>query len=195
VQISSLGIATVMILGLGTPISVEGAQIPSRGLESLTIPEDRLPAGCSLKPPPPAQVSPKASGDTRVGVVPGNSYATNPWIGRDLLNVARVLALIDTPASVPDGPPLDRRQAGQYLARWMEGIVEAYRAAYSSSGGAVDVVAVRFENERLAAATRPPARRGLALSRVVMGPDVVVVSAEAANDCFNAARSHIESLR
>jgi hypothetical protein len=188
-----------MILGLLTNgLSAESVQIPSRGLESLTVPEGRLWAGCSLNPARPAQLSPEASRGTGVRIIPGDPYTTNPWIGRDPLNVVRILGRVDapvSPASVPDGPPLDRRQAAQYFARWMDGIVEAYRAAYSSSGGTVEVFAVRFENERLAGATKPPASRGQARSHVVMGPDLVVVSAQSANDCFDAVRSHIESLR
>jgi hypothetical protein len=182
------------------PSAVAVAQGPIIGLETLTVPDGRLPAGCRLKPLA-APVAPDASQRSPI-VVTGSSgpdLPTNPWTGRERQMMATIRRAVDGTPMQPDGPALDRRQAAQYQLRWADGVAEAYRATYVwSDGSEVEVSAVRFEEEKLAAVPPPPG--GLTLveriaSRIVIGPSVVLVSARGTNSCFETIRDYIQSLR
>jgi hypothetical protein len=114
--------------------------------------------------------------------------------------MATIRRAVDGTPMQPDGPALDRRQAVRYQLRWADGVAEAYRATYLwSDGSEVDVSAVRFEEEKLAGAPPPPAGPTLvdrAVSRIVIGPSVVLVSARGGtNNCFETIRDYIQSLR
>jgi hypothetical protein len=187
---------------LAFPLALAAAQRPSDRLETLTVPQDRLPTGCRLKPVAPPPVLSNSSQGSRVVVTgsSGPSFPTNPYIGRERQAMAAIRRMVDGTPVQPDGPAFDRRQAAEYQLRWAEGVAEAYRATYLwSDGSEVDVSAVRFEDEKLAGATPP---QGVLFSvagttsRIVMGPNVVMVSARSGtNSCFETIRDHIQSLR
>jgi len=113
--------------------------------------------------------------------------------------VANIARTVDGGSAQPDPTTLDPRQAAQFELRWADGVTEAYRAAYlSRDGSVVEVVAVRFDDEKSARAVPSGAgpSRGGVTSRIVLGSNVARVSARGgSNGCFEAIRSHIESLR
>ena len=166
------------------------------GLNALTVPEDRLPEGCRLKLPPPAPAGGRGS---RVVSAQPPPFSANPWLGTDRRPVATIRQILEGPPRVPDGPPLDQRQAARYFLRFADGIVDAYRATYQwSDESDVDVYAVRFEGEDLVRELprERASSRGGVTSRVVIGPAVALVSARGGvNRCFEAVRAYIQSLQ
>src|SRR5688572_3927629 len=120
-QVSSAGIITsvLVVAFLALPLAVAAVQGPTSGLETLTVPEVRLPPGCRLKPFAAPQIIPDASRGSPVVVTgsSGPSFPTNPWIGRERQALAMIRRMVDGTPMQPDGPALDRRQAAQYQLR------------------------------------------------------------------------------
>jgi hypothetical protein len=169
-----------------------------RGLERLTVPEARLPAGCRLTPlPTRAAAAGRGSGGAATSIVSGSMFSANPWIGDDRRTMALIRRVVDPPPPEPDGPPLNRRQSARYFLASADGVAAAYRAEYlAENETTIDVYAVRFESEALAAATSrraPPDN----VQRIVRGQDVVMVAARGRgpDSCFEAIRDHAASLR
>ena len=166
-----------------------------RDLSTLTVPEDRLPAGCQLKPVVPRPPMPPQGG---VVVVSGDSEP-NPLISRERRVATHIKWLVDGAPPVPDGPPLMPRAAAAWSSRWAEDVVEAYRATYRRADESlVTVAAMQFDDERLATAEPPFGARRVArgtTSRIVLGPTVVQISADETSDCFRAIETYLRSLR
>ena len=170
----------------------------AQDLGTLTVPGDRLPAGCG--PQAPVQTTRVLLGQQGpMEVRNGNiaPYPSNPWKGTDRFLASLVRRSIDGSAPEPDGPPLDPRQAAAFARKYVEHVEEAYAATYSgSSGSPVSVQAVRFDSASLAS-PEPPAgntrvRRG-AEQRIVLGKAVVLISADRAGECFDAIVSHVRA--
>src|SRR5687767_9606643 len=78
-------------------------------LAALTVPDDRLPPGCRLKP---AELTPAVNRQQGIVVGAGASgpvTPVNPWLGSDRRLAAAIRRRIDGMPPQPDGPPLDRR--------------------------------------------------------------------------------------
>ena len=169
-----------------------------RTLSVVTVPDDRLPAGCTLMP-----LEPQPSGGPQgVVVIPrdfGPSTPTNPWSGSDRRLAAAIAQRVDGMAPQPDGPPLDRSASAAFALKWADQVVEAYRATYRSADGfLIDVYAVRFDDPALALPNPPAGLRKMSrdvTSRVVLGPSVVLISTAANNGCFQAINDYVRSLR
>ena len=173
--------AMLMIGVLATSVGA-GANQSARGLAAFTVPDDRLPPDCRLKPvePKPPNLEP------------------NPFISRERRAAAEIRRLIDGAPPEPDGPPLMPKSSARWELRWAEDVVEAYRATYQTDESLITVAAIQFNDARLATSTPPfgtrSAARGMT-SRIVLGPTVVLVAAGASSGCFEAIENYLRSAR
>ena len=177
---------------LGAGMLVVSAQ-SAPALSALTVPESSLPDGCRLGPPPPKPtpiVLPDGKLIQRLNL-PG-WFPTNPWYGTDDWLMVEVQKTIEPPArgvQLPDGPPLERKEASR-LAWSLKGhVVEAYRADYeATSGGLIRVQAVRYTDAKWA--TPDPQQE----NRIVRGTTVIVVGGQP-SQCLTAIRAYIKALK
>lgn len=192
-----IGARTMMralILAISAAITVNASQpAPPRivTIRDLRVPAERLPAGCALSPAP---TIPLDGNRVRSGL--WAEFPSNPWTGTDRRLIASIRQLIDGPAAVPDGPPLDAKQLSRYLGQLADGVEEAYGAVYlQSETSLITVRAIRF------AASGPISSRGdaadkrdsnLGTARVAIGPIVAIVTGE--GDCFQAVGVYLKSL-
>jgi hypothetical protein len=156
-------------------------------LQSLTVPAKVLTQDCRLQPDP-------------VGGRVRQAFASNPWIGDDRRAVVMIkTAMGAVMTRLPDGPPLDRRQAADFERRSIEGVNHGYRAAYENSDGVdVEVLALDFDTAARAAGLQLTSPREAAkqTTRFVRGSTVIVIKARAAHsDCFEHVRAYIASLK
>src|SRR2546430_1669872 len=96
------------------------------GLADLTVPMDRLPAGCALAASPSERLE---GNRVRSGLWTGLNIGTNPWIGTEAPILAAIRERL-APTEVPDGPPLTPAQARRYFLQLADGIEQAYVAIY-----------------------------------------------------------------
>jgi hypothetical protein len=165
---------------------------PSRSvtMRDLTVPADRLPAGCTLSPAPSVRDGNRVTSGLWAG------FPANPWIGTDRQRLASIRELIDGPAALPDGPPLDTRQLAGYRLQLADGVEEGYGAVYRHA----DAVAMTIVHAaRFAPGQQPSARRDFSHTRpsrnpgiITIGQIVALVSGDGA--CFQAVASHLKSL-
>jgi hypothetical protein len=193
IRFALLALASCLLVNATT-----GATQPVMNLSALTVPPDRLPPGCMLAPEDRSAANPP-QGAAVVAAPPGIMAPTNPWVGTDRQIVAAIRQRIEGARPEPDGPPLDLAAAAAYRLKWADHVVEAYRARYRSGDeSAIDVFAVRFDDEALASPTPPAGKTRVRLgvaNRLVMGPTVVLVSAVASNGCFQRINEYVASLR
>jgi hypothetical protein len=152
------------------------SQSPSQ-LASLTVPAERLPAGCSLRQ---ADVV-----DPRV--------SQNPWTGIDPLVIATIREYMGDVPRVPDAP-LSRREAAMFRLRLATGVGEAYAARYhSTSAEFVTVYAVTFDNAASLRATQDPHPELPRGSRFTAGRSTTVVGGKG-SPCYEAVAGHVRSI-
>ena len=185
----------MLLVGL-LAISVGAAATiqPAPGLAALTVPEDRLPPSCGLRP---IVARPPIGAQPGVVTISGNSEP-NPLISRERQVAADIRRIVDG-APEPDGPPLMPKSSARWELSWAEDVVEAYRATYRQADGSpIIVAAIQFNDARLATPTPPfgtrSATRGMT-SRIVLGPTVVLVAAGASSGCFEAIENYLRSVR
>lgn len=173
------------------------AQEPSvRTLHALTVPAARLPDGCRPPQPPEGRRIVDPVRRTLTVSMGGNSGL--PGVTTDRAAVAAIRARIDPAPRLPDAPP-DRAESVRISQRWVEHVIDGYRASYVMEDEShVDVFAIRFDD---AARVLPSltggnfSRAPRVASRIVRGPIVAVVSATARTPCFEAVDGYIRSLR
>lgn len=190
-------LAAFLLVGVVVPGE---AQFGPR-LDALTMPNRALPSDCALKQPAAKPAPSSRAQGTVTRSVEWSPFPTNPWSGTDRKLVTEVRQAIDGTPRLPDGPPLEPRDAAVFLLKWADDVVDAYRAVYASSGGSeVGVWAVRFNDDNLAKPEPPPGTihptrsRGFR-SRLVLGATVVLVTAPASNECVRAIDGYIRSLK
>ena len=122
-------------------------QTPAVTLADLTVPADKLPAGCALKVIQPSRqeaISTTPGGGRLMRIIvatpslqpPG--ITANPWSGTDGKPVAWLRQSVDGySARLPDGPPLTERQANAMFLRFAEGVESAYSATYTYTTASV----------------------------------------------------------
>jgi hypothetical protein len=117
---------------------------PVMTFEKLTVPKDRLPEGCAIKPIRP-DAQPFTS--TVPGLLPSEVTA-NPWIGTDRRMLASLRDFVDGLYAIrpPDGPPLTQSELSALFLRLADGVDEGYAATYAQAGPDLGVVAVRFSS-------------------------------------------------
>jgi hypothetical protein len=167
-------------------------------LADLTVPAERLAAGCSLPSSPSLSVSGNV-GMIRGGLWTGLPIPTNPWRGADPPIVAAVRERVDGPFLEPDGPILGPGERARFRLRFAEGVHEAYAAIYADAGPyLVTVYAVTLDSavaplprspqfERHAESQR---RAGVRFTR---GRTRVMVAGDA-SPCFEAVAAHVRDL-
>lgn len=166
-------------------------------LAVLTVPIERLPAGCRLEP-----VDPNATGAARFVMSPG--VRENPWLGTRRPTLANLRQVVDGPGGPRyglSGPALHERLA--------DDVTEGYRARYvAPAGQKVEVYAVRFRDPALTRAasmnrliTDPPER-----PRIVVGSIAVLVfqvlsapkprgAGVIDESCMKAITEHIRAIK
>jgi hypothetical protein len=157
-------------------------------MNDLTVPQDRLPAGCTLSPTDSVHLD---GNRIRGGLWAGLPIPSNPWTGTDRPIIASIRERMDGPPVQPDGPPLDRRAASSYRLLLADGVEEAYAAIYlmQSDPTLIVVYASRF------AATRRPFYHSRAASnhRFEIGSIDAVVSGDG-GQCSLAVEAYLKSL-
>jgi hypothetical protein len=191
------GIAVIVIL------AGSSARGPAQtlSLASLTVPDKNLASGCRLKPLVPATTAVVRDDRVVVAARPASSFPfpSNPWSGTDGRLVVTARSMVDGSLQLPDAPPPSREEASAIENRWVENVVEAYRAEYLSAEQVViSVTAIRFNDAKLAM-TKPASATlhmtGGRVDRLIVGAAVVVVQAGAKTNCFDAVDTYIRGMR
>jgi hypothetical protein len=99
---------------------------PGVAMSDLTVPPERLPAGCAL---PQAPVMRLGDNKMQSGLWAGLPITSNPWVGSDRAIVAAIIESMDRPTLVPDAP-LTPRDAARFRLQLADGVDEAYAAVY-----------------------------------------------------------------
>jgi hypothetical protein len=194
--------AVIAIVALTGPMS---AQQSGLALARLTVPDATLPDGCKLLlyVPPTTQIA-QTGTTTRMSPRLANTYPfpANPWSGTDPKLEATVRGSINAGGGsrpLPDVPLPGPGRPTVSPTPPVDDILEAYRAAYMTTDGPVQVSAVTFKDAKLAAAPEsvsamlnPP--RGFS-HRLVRGATAIRVSAPSENACAKAVLAHVESLK
>jgi hypothetical protein len=166
-------------------------QAPSReiGLADLTVPNDRLPAGCALVAAPSERLE---GNQVRTGLWAGLNIGTNPWIGTEAPILATIRERL-APTEVPDGPPLTQAQARRYFLQLADGIDQAYVAIYREHdvSAPTTVYGLQFPTTEDALAF---ARNARAASKAVVNGRIAAFAAGRAGDCFQAIRDYVSGL-
>jgi hypothetical protein len=157
-----------------------GAAQSSVRLEDLTVPEGRLPSGCTVSSAPPA----------------GLQIATSPWVGEDQPILASIRQRIGPSPRVPDGPPPSARQLARYRLAWTRDIEQGYAAVYRQAAPELVIVyGLRFSGaagvEQLLRDTRH--HTSPRVIRVAIGPIFAVVHGDA-GPCSQAIGAYFASL-
>jgi hypothetical protein len=182
-----------MVLSLATAFTIGLTQTdpPAITLDELTVPIDRLPAGCALSPAASAIEGNKVSS----GLWAGLPIPTNPWTGHEGQAVSSITERL-APSRVSDGPPLTQRESARFRSALPDGVEDGYAAIYldSSSTALVVVYGLAFRSTEsvrdfLAAPTLPHrSTRGT----MTIGRTVVAISGD--GPCFHAIEAHLRSL-
>jgi hypothetical protein len=157
-------------------------------MNDLTVPQDRLPAGCALS----ATDSVRLDGNrVRVGLWASLPIPSNPWTGTDRSIIASIRERMDGPPLEPDGPPVDRRAASRYRLGLADGVEEAYAAIYvtQSDSTLVVVYASRYATTKR---TFYPSRAAPD-HRFQIGPIEAVLSGDG-GQCSQAVEAYLKSL-
>jgi hypothetical protein len=162
-------------------------------MQDLTVPHERLPAGCALSP---VESMPLDGHRFRGGLWAGLPIPTNPWTGTDRRIVASIRERMAAPILAPDGPPLTARELSSYRLRLADGVEEAYAAIYLQSEPELIVVYA----SRFAGPERPDDRpsdtrasRNPRVIRMTIGPIVAVVQGDG-GQCFQAVEAYLKTL-
>lgn len=174
-------VAASFVVAIGSVAAQTGSP-RAVGLMDLTVPADRLPAGCAL------------SDTSSRGRWAGLPITTNPWVGTDPFTVALIRGHLE-PLPVVTDPPRTRREAANFLLQNAEGVEEAYAAVYAEEGATdlIVVLATRMAeraSEAARARNRPPRNR--APARVEIGTIEAVFLGHGA--CFDAVAVYVQSL-
>jgi hypothetical protein len=167
------------------------SQAPPReiGLADLTVPNDRLPAGCALAAAPLERLE---GNRVRGGLWTGLNIGTNPWIGTDAPILAAIRERL-APSESPDGPPLTPAQARRYFLQLADGIDQAYVAIYGEHdvSGLTAVYGLQFPT---ADGALTFARNARATSKAVVNGRIAAFSVGPGSDCFQAIREYVNGL-
>jgi hypothetical protein len=158
----------------------------------LTVPAERLPAGCVLSTNDTAR---RDGTRVRSRNWAGLGIPSNPWAGTDRPLVASIRQRME-PTVTPDGPPPSRSDAASFRLHFADGVEEAYAAIYEQSETELIVVyASRFASSDKAVESRSYSgwSNNPRVIRVAMGLTVAMVHGES-GPCFNAVGAHLRSL-
>jgi|ERR1051326_2408158 hypothetical protein len=177
-------VSRVVLLGIYLVVAQDAR------LSDLTVPADRLPTGCALSPTP----SVKLDGNTyRGGLWAG--LPSNPWTGTDAMRIASIAGVFTPPARMPDGPPLDGKDAALFRLRLAEGIDEGYEAVYlpSDSNMLLIVYGLRFPAVASAQSFFRQSRFAQD-QRAVQTSSIVALVSGPEGECLDSVLAHIRAL-
>jgi len=139
-----------IVLATSIAIAPDMAQsVRSISINDLTVPPDRLPAGCTLSPSDSVRLD---GNRIRGGLWAGLPITSNPWTGTDRPIVASIRERMGGPPLEPDGPPLDRPAASRYRLLLADGVEEVYAAIYLMQSDSTPIVVYA---SRFTASARP----------------------------------------
>jgi hypothetical protein len=172
--------------------------LDAASLEELTVPSERLPAGCALSPADPVRLH---GNRVRLPNWAGLMVPTNPWVGTDAPLIATIRERVEGPALLPDGPPPSARQVARFRLQLAEGVEEGYAAIYSQDDGAdaaprdvIVVYGLRFvDAAHIATYARERTAKNPRIAHVIIGPVLAAVHGDG-GPCFEAVAAHLKSL-
>lgn len=158
-------------------------------LDMLTVPADRLPAGCHL----PATDSIRIGENrTRGGLWTGLPISSNPWRGTDRPVVAAIRERVARLPRLPDGPPLSGPELARMRLELAGDVEEAYVAIYADEGPNLVVVhAVAFKDGSEAARQN---RTTVAGSRRFQADRTTIVISGEQGTCLDMVTRHIAEV-
>jgi hypothetical protein len=194
-MIHALIIATSVLIATAAVQNVQSAGRPLVALRELTVPQQRLPAGCAVSRSDTVRLD---GNQVQGGLWAGLPIDTNPWIGTDRHVIATIRERMDGPVLTPDGPPLTARQLSQYRLQLADGVEEAYAAVYRQSDPAQELIAVyglKLSRAEGALERSSPSRasENPRVIRLAIGPVLVVLHGDG-GQCFQAVGAHLKSL-
>jgi hypothetical protein len=194
-MIRALIIATSVLIPAAAEQGIQTAGRPPVTLGDLTVPQERLPAGCAVSPSDTVRLD---GNRVQGGLWTGLPIDTNPWIGTDRHVIATIRERMDGPVLAPDGPPLSARQLSEYRLQLADGVEEAYAAVYRQSepGSELAIVYGSKFSSAERAVERSSVKRATENPRVVRLPigAIVVVLHGDGGQCFQAIGAYLKSL-
>jgi hypothetical protein len=173
------------------PIVISAAMQSQIGLtlDTLTVPADRLPAGCVL----PSASTVLDGSRMRGGLWVGLPITSNPWQGDDRRIVAHIRARVVASPRVPDTPLLTRAELARWHLQLADDVEEAYAATYADTGTRFSTVyGLRFKT-----ADRPTPPRGWRQSPQALWlhrDRTVIAMSSSGGECSEAVRSYLDEL-
>ena len=174
---------------------VAAVAVTIAALGDLTVPPDRLPAGCTV----PQSDGERADGNQfRGGRWAALPLTHNPQTSSEPKLIVEVRERLGGSPLLPDAPALTARDVARFRIRLAEGIEEAYAATYqqSDSREIVVVYGLRFPDARAAAefwsGARAANNRGIT---AVISDTIIAVVSGPNGACRDAIGAHLLSLR
>lgn len=173
---------SLLLYGLVITVAQGGQPSRAMALQDLTVPTEKLPAGCAV------------SSD-----IAGLPVAKTPWIGTDAAVLGLIRERVDAPTMVPDGPPLTTREYARFRIRLAEDIEEGYVGSYvqdvplTGFRARAQVYGLRYAQAAKAERAGRQWTNNPRASRAVIGPVLVIVHGDG-GECFQAVAAHVQRL-
>ena len=175
--------------------ALAAAGLTIAALGDLTVPPDRLPAGCA---PPPSAVERQDGNQYSSGLWAALPISHNPQSSTEPKLIAEGRERLGGMPLIPDVQGLSARDAARFRLRLAEGIDEAYAAIYrdTAAPALIVVYGLRFPNARDADEFWSGARAAKipGVAAVVSGAIVAAVAGPS-GACRDAVTAHLTSLR
>jgi hypothetical protein len=187
--------SSLVVFGVSSGASQRQSVTRAATMQDLTVPQERLPAGCALAPKDAVRLD---DGRVRSGLWAGLRIPTNPWAGSERPIVVSIRERMAAPARMPDGPPLSKREASRFRMQLADGVEEAYAAIYRQSDSNAEPIVVyasKFTDGRppeRPSVTRASAAENPRLMRVTIGSIDAFVTGDG-GPCFQAVGAHLKS--
>jgi hypothetical protein len=167
------------------PAGLRAQRAPS--FETLTVPADRLPVGCTLTPSDSVHEGGRLIGGQWAGV----PIPTNPWRGSDRPIVAKLMERFLGSIAEPDAPPMTAAERSRFRLALADDVTEAYAAIYSG----IIVQAMQLnqpDQDRIRRMRNETARLG----GTVVWSDAqgAIVVNGPRNECFAAVDAYLRQL-
>jgi hypothetical protein len=179
------------VMALSVAVGVISATTQSQNslaLDTLTVPADRLTAGCTVSPTKIVL----AGGRMHGGLWAGLPIDTNPWRGDDPATVAAIRERVVAPPRVPDTPLLTRGELARWRLQLADDVEEAYAAIYADSGTSlITVYGVRFKTTEIPTLPRRESRPGTLWLR---RDRTIIAMSSGGGECSEAVRSYVTEI-
>ena len=176
-------------------VALAAASLTIAALGDLTVPDNRLPAGCTV---PHADAERIDGNQVRSGRWAALPLTRNPQTSSEPGLIVEVRERLGGSPLLPDPPAVSGRDVARFRLRLAEGIEEAYAATYEQSDavGIVVVYGLRFPDARAASEFWSGARaaKNGGITAVISDAIIAVVSGPG-GACRDAVAAHVLSLR